>query len=309
MPRIAILGIFVADLSFRAKRLPMMGETLLGEGFAMGPGGKGSNQAVAAARAGGEVSFITRVGKDAFGEIAVKTWSADGIDTSQVSFADDAPTGAAFIFVSSGTGDNAIIVEPGAARTITPRSIEDAERAIASAEVFITQLEPPLAAARRGLEIARKHGVITVFNPAPAVPVDTSMLALCDYVTPNETEAEGLTGLKVTTLDEARLAADKILVMGAKCAVITLGERGVLLHDRAQSALVPAFKMKVVETTGAGDAFNGGFAVALAEGCSPLEAARFGNAVAGLSVTRPGTAPSMPGRKEIDALLASQTLV
>ena len=305
MPRISILGIFVADLSFRAKRLPVMGETLLGEGFAMGPGGKGSNQAVAAARAGGQVSFITCVGKDAFADIAIKTWSADGIDTSQVAFSGDRPTGAAFIFVSSESGDNAIIVESGAAATITPAMVDKAEAAIAGSRVFITQLEQPVETAWRGLEIARKHGVITIFNPAPAMPVDPAMLALCDYVTPNETEAAGLIGLPVTNVDEARQAGDRLLRMGAKAAVITLGEKGVLLHDGSQSLLVPAFKMKVVETTGAGDAFNGGFAVAIAEGRPALDAARFGNAVAGLSVTKAGTAPSMPRRSEIDALLAT----
>ncbi len=305
MPLISILGIFVADLSFRAKRLPVMGETILGEGFAMGPGGKGSNQAVAAARAGGKVSFITCVGKDAFAEIAVKTWATDGIDTSQVSVSQDRPTGAAFIFVSSETGNNAIIVESGAAATITPAMVEKAEATIAASRVFITQLEQPIAAARRGLEIARQHGVTTIFNPAPAAPVDPAMLALCDYVTPNETEAAELTGQPVKTIDDARRAAAVLLRLGARAAVITLGEQGVLLHDASQSVLVPAFVMKVVETTGAGDAFNGGFAVAIAEGKSPLEAARFGNAVAGLSVTRAGTAPSMPHRAEIDSLLAT----
>ncbi len=305
MPLISILGIFVADLSFRARRLPVMGETILGEGFAMGPGGKGSNQAVAAARAGGKVSLITCVGSDAFADIAVRTWGADGIDTSQVTFSQDKPTGAAFIFVSSESGDNAIIVESGAAASITPAMVEKAEATIAASKVFITQLEQPIAAARRGLEIARRHGVTTIFNPAPAAPVDAAMLALCDYVTPNETEAAELTGHPVNSIDEAREAAAILLRMGAKAAVITLGEQGVLLHDRTQSLLVPGFRMKVVETTGAGDAFNGGFAVAIAEGKSPLEAARFGNAVAGLSVTRAGTAPSMPQRGEVDALLAT----
>ena len=295
----------MADLSFRARRLPVMGETILGQGFAMGPGGKGSNQAVAAARAGGQVSFITCVGSDTFADIALKTWSADGIDTSLVSFSKDLPTGAAFIFVSSETGNNAIIVESGAAATITAELVSKSEAAIAASQVFITQLEQPVAAAWRGLEIARRHGVTTIFNPAPALPVDPAMLALCDYVTPNETEAAELTALPVTNIDEARKAGDRILTMGAKAVVITLGEQGVLLHDASGSTLVPAFKMKVVETTGAGDAFNGGFAVAIAEGRTPLEAARFGNAVAGLSVTKRGTAPSMPTRREIDALLAT----
>ena len=302
-PRIAILGIFVADLAFRAKRLPVMGETLLGQGFAMGPGGKGSNQSVAAARAGGNVSFITKIGRDSFGDIALKTWSADGIDTSRVAFSETAPTGAAFIFVSSETGDNAIIVETGASGTITPEDVSAAEKAIIEAQVFITQLETSVAAGWRGLEIARAHGVATIFNPAPAAKIDGAIYGLCDYVTPNETEAAEITGVAVNTVDEARKAGDALLEMGAKTALITLGANGALLHNRKQSVHVPGFKVTVVETTGAGDAFNGAFAVAIGEGRSEVDAARFACAAAALSVTKAGTAPSMPTRAEIDGFM------
>ena len=304
-PRIAILGIFVADLAFRAKRLPVVGETLMGEGFAMGPGGKGSNQSVAAARAGGEVSFITRIGRDTFGDIALKTWGAAGIDTSQVAFSDTAPTGAAFIFVSSETGDNAIIVETGASSTITPEYVSASEATIRQAKVFITQLETSVAAGRRGLELARKHNVITIFNPAPAAKIDPTIYALCDYVTPNETEVEAITGIAVHSLDDARRAGDAVLKLGTKTALITLGANGVLLHNKDQSVHVPTYKVKVVETTGAGDAFNGAFAVAIGEGRSPVDAARFGCATAALSVTKAGTAPSMPMRTEIEAMMAA----
>ncbi len=302
-PRIAILGIFVADLAFRAKRLPVMGETLMGQGFAMGPGGKGSNQSVAAARAGGNVSFITKIGRDSFGDIALKTWGADGVDTSHVAFSDTAPTGAAFIFVSSETGDNAIIVETGASGTITPEDVSAAEKAISGARVFITQLETSVAAGRRGLEIARAHGVATIFNPAPAAKIDAAIYGLCDYVTPNETEAMEITGVAVNSVDEARKAGDALLEMGAKTALITLGSNGALLHNRKQSVHVPGFKVTVVETTGAGDAFNGAFAVAIGEGRSEVDAARFACATAALSVTKAGTAPSMPTRAEIDAMM------
>jgi ribokinase len=305
--RVAILGIFVADLAFRAKRLPVMGETILGNGFAMGPGGKGSNQCVAAARSAGpgsSIRFVTKVGNDPFGEIGIKTWADAGVDTSHVLKSETDPTGAAFIFVSTETGNNAIIVESGAAGTISVADVEAAQDAIATAQVFITQLEQPIPAAHRALQIARNAGVTTVFNPAPAAPVSADMLALCDYVTPNESEAATLTSLPVESLDQARIAADKLLAMGVKTALITLGEKGALLHDRSQSVVVPVFNAgKVVDTTGAGDAFNGGFAVALAEGRSPLEAVRFGCAVAGISVTRPGTAPSMPTRAEVEALM------
>ena len=302
---VAVLGIFVADLAFRAPRLPLMGETILGQGFKDGPGGKGSNQAIAAARAGGDARMITRIGRDTFGDMARKAWAADGIDTSAVIIDDTAPTGAAFIFVSTETGNNAIIVESGAAAHLSPADVEAAETVIASSKVLITQFEQPVVTALAGLTLARKHGVITILNPAPAVEVTDAIYALCDYVTPNETEAAALTGLPVVSEDDALAAAKEFVRRGARNALITLGAKGALLHGEAGTHMVPAFKVQnVVETTGAGDAFNGGFAVALAEGRSPVEAIRFGCATAGISVQRPGTAPSMPTRAEIEALLA-----
>lgn len=301
---IAILGIFVADLAFRASRQPAMGETLMGSGFKMGPGGKGSNQAVAAARAGGKVSFISRLGKDAFGDIAIATWKAEGI-APHVAIAPDEPTGAAYIFVSDATGENAIIVVPGAAGGLSPQDVEAERAAIEGAKVFVTQLEQPIEAARKGLEMARAAGAITVFNPAPAAPVPDDIYALCDYVIPNETEAAALTGLPVDTEVQARKAGDALLARGAKNALITLGARGALLHTAQASVLIPSFTAgKVVETAGAGDAFVGAFAAALAEGMAPQAAARFGCAAAGISVTRPGTAPAMPTREEIERLLS-----
>jgi ribokinase len=301
---VAILGIFVADLAFEAPRLPRMGETILGQGFRMGPGGKGSNQAVAAAKAGAPVTFITRVGSDPFADIALRAWRDAGIDTSRVIADPERPTGAAFIFVSTVDRNNAIIVESGAAGAISPADIDACRDAIAGASVFVTQLEQPVPAARRALEIAREAGVTTVFNPAPAAPLDDGFLALCDYVTPNESEAAALADLPVESVDEARAAADRLLARGARCAVLTLGERGALYHDGTRSELVPAFPIpKVLDTTGAGDAFTGGFATALSEGRPPLEAVRFGCATASLSVTRLGTAPAMPSREEIDAML------
>ncbi|MDC9822669.1 ribokinase [Devosia sp. ZB163] len=303
---VAVLGIFVADLAFRAPRLPLMGETILGQGFKDGPGGKGSNQAIAAARAGGDARIITRIGRDTFGEMAQKAWAADGIDISAVTVDDTAPTGAAFIFVSTETGNNAIIVESGAAANLSSADVAAAEAVIAGSRVLLTQFEQPVETAIAGLTLARRHGVTTILNPAPAVAVDDAIYALCDYVTPNETEAAALTGLKVETEEEALAAAKEFVRRGARNALITLGEKGAVLHGEAGTHVVPAFKVdKVVETTGAGDAFNGGFAVALAEGKSPVEAIRFGCATAGISVQRPGTAPSMPTRPEIEALLAS----
>jgi ribokinase len=302
---VAVLGIFVADLAFKAPRLPVMGETILGQGFKDGPGGKGSNQAIAAARAGADARMITRIGRDTFGEMARKAWAADGIDTSAVAIDDSLPTGAAFIFVSTETGNNAIIVESGAAAKLSPEDVAAAEAAIAGSKVFLTQFEQPVETALAGLRLARRHGVITILNPAPALPVDDAIYGLCDYVTPNETEAATLTGLKVETEDDALAAARDLVRRGARNALITLGEKGALLHGAEGTFMVPAFKVpRVVDTTGAGDAFNGGFAVALAEGKPAAEAVRFGCATAGLSVQKPGTAPSMPTRAEIEALLA-----
>jgi ribokinase len=301
---VAILGIFVADLAFRAGRLPAIGETIVGSGFKMGPGGKGSNQAVAAARSGARVTFISRIGKDEFGASALATWRKEGIVPRVVESAEQ-PTGAAFIYVNEKTGENAIIVVPGAAAAIAPADVDAAADAIREAAVFVTQLEQPVAAARRGLEIARQAGVITVFNPAPAAPVDEAIYALCDYVTPNESEATLLTGVPVQSVDDARKAGDVCLARGVGAALITLGEAGALLHTRKQSTVIPAFATApVVETAGAGDAFNGGFAAAIARGAAAQEAARFGCAVAGISVTRAGTAPSMPSLAEVTALLA-----
>ena len=300
-PQIAILGIFVADLAFRAARMPVIGETILGDGFAMGPGGKGSNQAVAAARAGGAVRFISKIGADGFGETGLKMWAADGIDTAHVLVSPAHATGAAFIFVESVSGNNAIIVSPGAAGTIDEAVVEAARPAIAGAKVFITQLETPVAVGRRALEIARSGGAITVFNPAPAAAIDPAIYRLCDYVTPNESEAEIITGIAVRSVDDARRAGDALLKLGAGSALITLGENGALLHGAGRSVHVPSHKVTVVETTGAGDAFNGAFAVAIGEGRDPVDAARFACAAAAISVTRAGTAPSMAMRGEIEA--------
>lgn len=301
---ITVLGTFVADLAFKAERLPVIGETLLSRGFAVGPGGKGSNQVIAAARAGAAVAMVTRVGKDSFGEMARQAWMADGVDISNVVDDDDTPTGAAFIFVSTKTGDNAIIIESGAAARINPADVRAAEQKIAGSKVFVTQFEQPVDAAIEGLKLARRHGVTTLLNPAPAIEVDDAIYALCDYVTPNETEAAALTGIGTDTQDGALRAAEKLLERGARNVLITLGSKGALLHGEAGTQMIPAFAVRnVVDTTGAGDAFNGGFAVALAESLPTAEAVRFASAVAGLSVQKPGTAPSMPTRAEIDAFL------
>ena len=302
---IVILGVFVADTAYRAERPPRMGETIMGNSFALGPGGKGSNQAVAAARAGGDVHFISRLGQDAFADMALKTWSEAGV-TAAVTQDPDSFTGAAYIFIEEASGNNAIIICPGAAGDISVADVDAQRDLIEGASVFVTQLEQPMDAAMRGLEIAKAAGVRTILNPAPAADLPAGMLELCDFVTPNESEAEGITGETVNTVEDAEAAADVLLTKGVGAALITLGEQGVFYKDAEQKAHLPAISAgPVLETTGAGDAFNGGFATALAEGIDPVAAARFATAVAGISVTRAGTAPSMPSRDEVDRLLAT----
>ena len=301
---VAILGIYVADLAFRADRQPIMGETILGTSFMMGPGGKGSNQTVAAARAGAAVTFISKLGKDNFGDAAMAMYAREGVTVKAEQVTDNS-TGAAYIFVQNGTGSNAIIVVPGAAGTLSIADVERHAASIQNAAVFMTQLEQPIPVALRGLEIARAAGTITILNTAPAAPLDDEIFKLCDYVTPNESEATGITGIDVSDVATARKAGDVLLRKGARAAVITLGSQGALLHTANLSLHIPIVSAgPVVDTTGAGDAFNGGFAAALARGETPEAAARFGSAVAGISVTRLGTAPSMPMLNEVLELMA-----
>ncbi|WEZ82315.1 ribokinase [Rhizobium sp. 32-5/1] len=300
---VSILGIFVADTAYLAKRMPNVGETITGTGFSVGPGGKGSNQAVAAARAGAEVSFISKIGRDTFGDMALKTYAEAGVRPKVVQM-DDMPTGAAFIYVNDENGENAIIVYPGAAGTIDIADVEAARETIEQSLVFVTQLEQPAKAAQRALEIAHAAGVTTIFNPAPAESFPEAIYPLCDYIVPNETEAAAIVGFVLDTLDDARRAGDALLAKGVRTALITLGGRGVLYHTASKSVHVPAMSSgTVIDTTGAGDAFVGGFAAALSRGFEPVDAVRFGCATAGIAVTRRGTAPAMPRLEEVEALL------
>lgn len=300
---IVVLGIFVADAVFQAERQPHMGETVLADSFHLGPGGKGSNQAVAAAKAGAKTAFISRLGEDAFADMAMSVWKEAKV-TPVIIRDKTTSTGAASIFIQNATGDNAITVCPGCAMNLTRQDIEKQSQLIAEAKIFMTQLEQPIDAALCGLELARAHKRITLFNPAPARDLPEGMLALCDYITPNESEAEYLTGIPVKTLDGAKKAADILCQKGAGTAIITLGARGALIHNQHISTVIPAFPAEtIVETTGAGDAFNGGFARALAQNMSVEDATRFGCATASLCVMKPGAASAMPDETEILALL------
>jgi ribokinase len=302
---ISILGIFVADLTFRTDRMPLKGETFIGNSFKIGPGGKGSNQAVANRRAGAETIFISKIGKDTFGEMAMKLYADEGINTEYVWEIADMATGAASIVVNEETSENVIIVVPGAADAMVPDDLNTAEAGIAKSAFFMASLEVPIPVMKRGLEVAKRNGVPTILNPAPAAILPDEVYGLSDYFTPNETEAAMLAGISVETVEQAEIAAKIILERGVKTVVITLGKLGVYVRNAEISQHVPSFDMgeQVLDTTGAGDAFNGGFAHALAEGMSLIEAVRFGSATAAISVTRLGTAPAMPFNKEILDLL------
>ena len=296
---ICVLGSFVVDLTSRAPHLPVKGETVIGSVFKMGPGGKGANQAVAAKRAGGEVTLITKVGRDVFGDFAIRHFKQEGLYSDLIFQDDERETGTALIMVDDESA-NSILVVPGACNHIEPAEIEQARTAIESASILLTQLEINMAATRQAIELAHSKGVTVILNTAPVQPVDDALLGLVDIVTPNEVEAALLTGVPILTLADCREAADHFFRKGVKKVVITWGKNGVYAHDGVREMHLPIAPVQAIDTTGAGDAFSGGFAVALAEGRGFFEAAAFGSIVAGLSVTRFGTAPAMPSREEID---------
>ena len=303
---VTVLGLFCADLIARTPRMPAWGETLHGCGFSLTAGGKGSNQAVAAARQGAKVHLISRLGNDAFASLARSLYAEVGIDTEYVGTDPDAPTGTATILVDDAAGDNAIVIDPGACQQLTRAHIDAAEDLIAGSAVFLSQLELPLDVCQYGIEVARRHGVPVILNPAPGRTLDDEMLAAVDYLTPNESEAALLVGHPVNTLDEAKRAATQLRQRGVSHVLLTLGEQGVWIDSPDFQGRIPALDVdRVTDTIGAGDAFNGGLATALAEGESLEMAARRGCVTAGLSVTRAGAAPAMPDRAEVDERLES----
>ncbi len=301
-PKIVVVGSFNMDLTAYMERLPRPGETVGGRKFVTGPGGKGSNQAVAAARLGAEVWFIGRVGEDVFAEAAINTWKKEGIHTEFVIRDPDHATGVAPIWVDD-AGENSIVVVLGSNLNMQPADVDAAAAIIASADVLITQLEINYDMVAYALKVAKEKGVRTILNPAPAGTLPAEVVALADYLTPNETELEALSGMPGA---EVSVAARSLLTTEEQTAVVTLGAAGACYVRKGSSAQMPTYKVNVVDTTGAGDAFNGGLAVALAEGKSLEAAIKFANATAALCVTRPGTAPSMPTRAEVEALMAAQ---
>jgi ribokinase len=304
-PRICVVGSSNIDLIFRTPRLPRPGETLAGHAFRLDFGGKGANQAVMAARLGAQVRMVSRVGRDVFGEQTLAHYRAEGIDTTHVRADADRPSGVASIVVDD-EARNCILIVAGANGALSPEDVRAAAEAIRTADVLLCQLEVPVETTWEALRLARAAGVRTILNPAPALPLADEVLGLADLCVPNETEVEALTGRAAGTPAEAEEAARALLRRGPGTVIVTLGRRGALVVDARGAQHVPGVEVEAVDTTGAGDAFIGALAVALAEGTALIEAVRRANALAGLSVTRPGTQTSFPRREEAEAFLAGR---
>lgn len=301
--KIVVFGSFVVDLMGRGPHLPVPGETVKSGFFKMGAGGKGFNQGVAAHKAGGDVTMVTKLGKDTFANVALDTMRDLGMDTSRVITTEEYPTGVALIEVDETTGQNAIMVIPSACDHIADEEVDALRDLIAGADILLTQLETNMGSIRRVIEMASAMGKTIILNTAPVQPVADDLLEKVTIVTPNEVEASILTGIKVTDAESAQRAAEWFMDKGVKSVVITMGGMGAFVADDDRREMTPAFKVNAVDTTGAGDAYNGGFVTALAEGRSLIEASRFAAATAALSVQKMGTTPSMPTREEIDAFL------
>ena len=295
---IVVVGSLNMDLVVRTPRHPQIGETILGSGFQTFPGGKGANQAVAAARLGGRVRMIGRVGADAFGEALMAAASQDGVDTSWIRRDPQAPSGVALITVDD-AGRNTIVVASGANMRLTPEDVSAAESAFDGAGVLLIQLESPLPAVERAVQLARERGVHVVLNPAPAQPLTASFLSQVDTLIPNQNELELLSGVAGT-----QAAVERLSALGVGDLIVTLGEEGVYVVAGEQQTTIPAYPVDAVDTTAAGDAFLGAYAVALTEGMPALQAAAWSNAAAAISVTRRGAQPSLPTRVELDEFLA-----
>ena len=300
---ILVVGIFVVDLSFKANKLPSPGETIIGENYIIGPGGKGSNQAVAISRAGGKVSLIARIGDDHFANIGLNLYQKENVNTEGLIKAKGENTGSAAISVDK-NGMNSIIVVPGAASGIDKSLIDEKIDLFNDSSLLLTGYEIPLEVTNHSLNLAKKKGLGTILNPAPYFENDKEVLKLVDYLTPNEHEASSLTKVSVKSINDARLAGQKICELGVGISIITLGEKGVLCTrgvDDQDGLYLPSFKVKdeVIDTVGAGDVFNGAFATGISEGMSLEYALEFANKAASLSVRKIGAALSAPYRKEI----------
>jgi ribokinase len=303
--RIVVVGSSNTDMIVKVQEIPRPGQTVIGGRFSTAAGGKGANQAVAAARAGGDAAFIARVGDDMFGRQALEGFRADHLDVSRVIVDPDAPSGVASIFVDA-RGQNSIAVASGANANLSPDDVRRAADVIASADILIMQLETPIETVRAAAQLARENGVTAILNPAPAQPLDDELLQCISILTPNESEAELLTGIPVDSPHAAHRAADAIRARGVETVIVTMGDKGALLTTPDYSEFVPAFAVDAVDATAAGDVFNGALAVAIAEGAPLPQAVRFANAAAALSVTKLGAQPSAPTRSAIEAFLVAR---
>ena len=304
MNKLSILGIFVADLAFFGK-IPKVGETILGEDFVVGPGGKGSNQSVAAGKAGASIDFITKVGDDDYGKMAFRIYKETNVGSDYVYISKEHSTGVAAILLNKETGENAISVVPGAAGALTIEDIDNAKDVIINSSIFLTQLEAPMEVVVHALKIAKENNVTTILNPAPAAKLDSSVFPLVDYFTPNESEASFYASGEIKNRHDAEKYGKEFLDLGVKNILVTLGDQGVYFQNINEKHFEPSLSLgsKVIDTSGAGDAFSGAFATALCEEKSISDSIKFANAFAGISTTRIGTANSMPSREEIDKIL------
>jgi len=302
MSKIFVIGSSNTDMIIQLDRLPVPGETIIGGKFSTAPGGKGANQAVAAARAGGSITFLSRVGTDMFGEEAIKGFAKDGLDINYISRDMNEPSGVALIFIGE-NGENSIGVASGANAKILPENLENLSNMFSEGDILLMQLEIPVETIEYAATVASEKNVKIILNPAPAQHLSDELLKKISIITPNETEAEILTGVKVNNDDDAQKAADILKKKGVDTVIITLGSRGAFVFDNEFNGLVPSFKVKAVDTTAAGDVFNGAFTVALSEGKSVKDSVLFGNAAAALSVTKLGAQPSAPHREDIENML------
>ena len=299
-PRIAVVGSANIDLTTFTNQFPKPGETIFGQKFDLGFGGKGANQAVAACLCGAEVFMVARVGSDLFGPATIENFRKQGIDPTHVKQVEGLSSGVAPIFVEP-SGQNRILVVKGANDALKPVDVDAASEMLRSADCIVLQFEIPVETVYYTIAFARKHGIRCILNPAPAQPVDMAALKDLDYFVPNESEAETITGLPVKTVEDAKKSAAKLVAGGIRRVIITLGANGSLLASRDGSEHVPAFAVNSVDSTGAGDAFIGSFAVFLGEGIPEKEAVRRANLYAGLSTTGVGTQKSFYDRMRFDA--------
>jgi ribokinase len=302
MNDISVLGIFVADISFSGNKIPAVGETILGNRYNVGPGGKGCNQAVAIARLGGKVNFISKIGKDSYGELALDTLKKNNINTENIIQDEKLQTGVAGILVDQKSGKNAINVIVGAPNTLKISEINKQLDLIKNSKIFLTQLEVPKDVTLYCLKTAKENGCLTILNPAPASEITKEFYSNIDYFTPNETEAEFYTGVKISNEKEAKEASIKLLNLGVKRVIITLGEKGLFYSDGKEDIYIKALSLNnVKDTTGAGDAFNGALAYALSENKTIKESLKLANQAAGLSTLKSGAGNAMPFFKDLES--------